>query len=194
MNTLKEKVLFMESPAGGPHMQAQRAVLWDLRSNKITTVFDYYEPQQPMIRSLFIQPISFNYWLSSGDHVILTTIDHSKEKAIILDVVTKEVKVLKLPERLGEASILTVKDDILVLSCSSPDQPPVVLTGLVNVYDPRPTTFDQHGTALSVRNYDINYKIIDQGEGLKKVQTILIGSTGTLHESTPAIVIPHGKG
>ena len=195
INQQKDKVVFFESPAGGAHTQAQRSMLWDLKSNKISTIFDYYEQQQPKIQSLFVQHISSNYWLPDGEHVIISTIHHSKEELLILNVLTKAVKVIDLPEPMGEATILNLKDNLLVLRCSSPNQPPTVLIGFVNVNSPSPIEFKQTRTKLSRPNHDIKFRIIKQNEDklLEQVETILIGPTSTFNEPTPVIVIPHGK-
>lgn len=191
INRQKDKVFFFERQAG--RTGSQRAMLWDLKNNEISTVFDYYEPQQPEIQSLFVQPISSNYWLSSGEHVVVSTIDHSKKKVLILGVLTGRVKMIDLPEPMGETTVLGLRKDILILRCSSPYQPPVVLVGMVNVYSSRPIVFEQNSSERSVRNYEVSYRIIKQEELHDPVETILIGSATTFDQPTPVIVTLHGK-
>ena len=194
INRQKDKVVYFESPAGGPHVQAQRAMLWNLQSNEISTIFDEYESGQPIVKSLFVLAVSSNYWLQDGEHVVLSTIHHSKELLLILNVVTKTLRVIDLPG-LDEVNVLNLKNDLLALSCSAPDRPPVVLFGLVDMKRTNPVEFKQLRAKHSAKDKTISYRIIRQNEDkpLEQIETILTGPADTFDKPTPVIVIPHGK-
>ena len=194
INQQRDKVLFLESPAGGPHVQAQRVMLWNLKSNEISTVFDDYEKEQPKIKSLFALDVSSNYWLLDGEHVVLSTIHHSTELLVVLNVLTKALKVIDLPD-LNEVNVLNLNNDLLALSCSSPDQPPVVLFGSVDMKRENPVQFKRLRAKQPSKNSKISYRIIRQNEDkpLEQVETILVGPAAVFDKPTPVIVIPHGR-
>lgn len=194
INRQKDKVVFLESPAGGPHVQAQRAVLWNLKNNEFSTIFDDYETSQPRVQSLFVLDTSSNYWLADGEHVIFSTINHSRELLVLLNVINKTLRVIDLPYDLQEVNVLNLKNDLLALSCSSPDQAPVVLFGLVDINRANPVEFKQLRAKQSTKNSQISYRIVRQNEEkpLEQIETILVGPTDTFNKPTPVIAIPHG--
>ena len=194
INQQRDKVFFLESPAGGPHVQAQRAVLWNLKSNEFITVFDDYEEAQPRVKSLFVLQVSPNYWLLDGEHVVLSTIHHSTELLVVLNVLTKALRVIDLPE-LTEVNVLNLKNDLLALSCSAPDQPPVVRFGLLDMKRENPVQFKRLRAKYPNKNDKIAYRLIRQNKDkqLEQVETILVGPADTFDKPTPVIVMPHGK-
>lgn len=192
INQQKDKVLWFENGAGGPHLQAMRAMLWNLKTDQISTVFSEYEEQQPVIKSLFIEDVSRNYWTLDGEHAVLTTINHSRDTLFVLNVIDKTIRIVDVG--LEDATVLNLKNDLLAIAASSPNQPPVVKIGHLDLKTDRLIAFKQLREKQSTKDETISYRIIKQNEDkpLEQVETILIGPTETFDKPTPAVIYPHG--
>jgi hypothetical protein len=160
-----------------------------LKTDEISTVFDRVEDNQPL-KSLFITNASYNYWLKDGENIVLTTIDNSKEVLIILNVLTKKIQIV--PFDLENVNILNLKNNLLVVSGSSPNQIPVVKICQIDLT--KPIVFHELKTKKSTKLDGITYRLIKQNEDklLDQIQTIVVGPTDTFNKPTPSIIIPHG--
>jgi hypothetical protein len=167
-------------------------MLWNLKTNDFSVIFDDYEQSQP-IQSLFtVFNGRENYWALDGDHIVTTSIYHSKCVLLIINVKTKQLK--RIDQDLEDVTILNFKHNLLVTSCSSPNQPPVVRIALVDFQKANPIEFRQLRTKYPTKNDKITYRIIAQNEDkpLEQVESIVIGQTETFNKPTPCIFIPHG--
>lgn len=188
INLQKDKVVFFENSAGGAHIQAQKLMLWNLKTNEIKTIFDLNEENRP-VQSLFTINVSPNFWLSDGEHIVLTTIHHSKEVLFVLNVIDSSMSLIDFG--LNGVQILNLKNNLLVIACSAPNQPPVIKIAQIVPNNLQNIEFKQ---LRSECKNDITYRIIKQNEDkqLEQIETILVGQTDTFNKPTPVIIIAHG--
>jgi len=193
INSQRDKVVWFENQAGGPHLQAQRLMLWNLKTDTINVVFGDCEEKQPIVKSLFsISPT--NYWSLDGEHFLFVTINHSKRIVCAINVNDKQISVIDTG--LEDVEILDLKNDLLVIANSSPNQPPVVKLGLLDFKQKsqKLVEFKQLRDKFTSKDDTISYRIIKQNENklLEQVETIVTGPAENFDKPHPAIIIPHG--
>ncbi|KAJ8370838.1 hypothetical protein SKAU_G00108660 [Synaphobranchus kaupii] len=128
------RIIYLECGVYGPHYQCSRLCMYDWYTKKTSVVVDVVNRQTEDgftgIYSLLLSPYC---WSEDSQRILLSCPQRSRKDLLLVDITTGNVTSLTAKSDIGSWSLLTVKRDLIVVSCSSPNCPPSLRVGFLPV-------------------------------------------------------------
>ena len=122
---------YLENNQGGPHFQCSRLNVCDWSTKSTITLKDIVMdvPSASCFPGLFTLALNERCWFNDGKRIVISTKWRSKEELIVIHTETGEVTRLTEDPQIGTWVLLDVDDDVILASCSSPNQPQYLVIG-----------------------------------------------------------------
>jgi acylaminoacyl-peptidase len=135
------KLVYLDSPAGGPHRQCSRLMMCDWATKGIVMVVDVvHSASKPdEFPGLFTLRLEETCWSDDSKRVVLTSQWRSRQELVLIHVEAGLVTRLTSDPLIGSWTLLDIKKDLMLVSCSSPCQPDYLAIGKLPA-DGRETT------------------------------------------------------
>ncbi|XP_041046800.1 acylamino-acid-releasing enzyme-like isoform X1 [Carcharodon carcharias] len=194
-------VIYLEGGNVKTHHQCYNLSLYNLDNKEISTVVKIVDyPIVDGFTGIYSSELALNCWASDSQRVIIDTAQRSRKDLIIVNSATGIVTSLITDSEAGSWTLLDIHQDLMVVSCSSPNCPPALKVGFL------PAAGKEQGIAWVALDEaeplpEIDWKILtftppfEQANpkfpGLQFESILLIPG----HEKEvkpPLVVIPHG--
>uniref|UniRef100_A0A0N5AXP8 Acylamino-acid-releasing enzyme n=1 Tax=Syphacia muris TaxID=451379 RepID=A0A0N5AXP8_9BILA len=184
----KTKLAYFQRAADAPHNAAFALYVidWKTRSKRcVVPIVDVPKVKYSESFPGFFSMITGNYfWCNDSKRIVLSTAWGSKLELLVVNVDTGDVtKITNIEQLHGSWSLLDVRDDFALVTCSAPNRPPIMLLGRI----PDQGKENTEKNKLSAVNWEIlkfERKAGDCYEG------ILYTPKGI--SNCPLVVLPHG--
>jgi len=128
------QLLYLETKSFGPHRQCCKLLGIDLKEKtelkpKVIVDIVYQQQNSCAFQGLFIDKLIPNCWLMNNHQLIASSLHRSNKALLSIDVDSGKIVLL---ETVGTWSILHVENDILFVSFSTPNIPPILKVGKFN--------------------------------------------------------------
>lgn len=197
-------LVFLQGRVFGPHNQCLSLQQLDLNSRKTDTLLDVvHRPQAEEFAGVY-EALPSCCWSADSQRVVFSSANRNWKDLFVVDRRSKKVTSLcdKLPDNskpYGCWKLLTIRSDLMVVCCSSPNTPPTLKVGFLSAAGEAVAwralqlpvhKFDFHWTTLDVTpapdEDNPNYSGLDFG-------AILVKPPLPLGQSkTPLVVFIHG--
>ncbi|KAM8830734.1 acylamino-acid-releasing enzyme-like isoform 1-T1 [Synchiropus picturatus] len=196
------RIAYLEGSIYGPHMQCFKLCLYDWYTKKTSVVVDVVKrPQEDGFTGIYCSQLSPQCWSSDSQRIILSCAQRSQKALLMVDISTGNVTSLTSESDISDCSLLTIERDLMVVSCSSPNQPPCLRVGFLPAIDSEePVEWVTLEDSQSLP--DIDWKILTftppadqdntQYPGLDFEALLIKPKDPKEGEKLPLIVIPHG--
>ncbi|XP_077981518.1 acylamino-acid-releasing enzyme-like [Glandiceps talaboti] len=199
------KLVYLQNPQGGPHMQCSELVMYNWESKESTTVVPLVEkPGKDEFPGLFLLNPSQRCWSSDNKRVVLDTIWRSRRELVMVNTDTKKVVRLTHDSKIGSWILLDIHYNCMIAKNSAPNLPYRMVLGKLpaegqETAEIKWTPFDSEVVEFSDIDWEIKtFKpVVDALEprfqGLD-YEAILLKPSNIEDKSKPPpmIVWPHG--
>lgn len=196
-----KELVYLVSPAGGPHFQSSKLVHYNFEKNEKKVVVDNTGKKKIVdgrygdIAVLFSRnSLPKNCWTINQNFIILSTLTETRQVVCAVNIKTGEINELNFPT--DSCTVITVKQDIILASGSGINMKPNIFVGYFdqnNLNNIQWHTIDKEMTEVAD---DITYHtdyLPTKDDVSKLLTTILVGPASTsLTAPLPTIVLCHG--
>ena len=119
------RLVYLESNVGGPHCQCMRLCVCDWSTKTISIVQDIVMEVGNALEfpGLFTLTLNDKCWSQDSKRIVTNTQWRSKMELIAIHMETREVTRLTNDDTVGSWNLLDIHDDVILATCSSPNQP-----------------------------------------------------------------------
>ncbi|XP_043564339.1 acylamino-acid-releasing enzyme-like isoform X5 [Chiloscyllium plagiosum] len=125
-------LIYLEGSDVGTHHQCHSLSLYNL-DKKITStvvkVVDY--PTVDGFTGIYCSDLALNCWARDSQRVVIDTAQRSRKDLIVINIATGIVTSLTTDSEVGSWMLLDIQQDLMVVSCSSPNCPPTLKVGFL---------------------------------------------------------------
>ncbi|XP_078065549.1 acylamino-acid-releasing enzyme-like isoform X2 [Mustelus asterias] len=125
-------VIYLESGDVSTHHQCHSLSLYTLDKNVISTVVKIVDnPTVGGFTGIYSSELALNCWASDSKRIVIDTPQRSRKELIIVNSATGDVTSLTTGSEAGSWALLDIHQDLMVVSCSSPNCPPTLKVGFL---------------------------------------------------------------
>ncbi|XP_063148041.1 acylamino-acid-releasing enzyme-like isoform X4 [Candoia aspera] len=124
-------LLYLEGPVFGSHHQCLKLQLLNWQTKFSYTVVDTVRTTTAGFCGIYSGALSMHCWASDNQRVLLSTPQRSRKELLVVDTKSGSVKSITSGTSEGSWTLLGVQQDLLVVSCSSPNCPPSLKVGVL---------------------------------------------------------------
>ncbi|XP_052094741.1 acylamino-acid-releasing enzyme-like isoform X1 [Mytilus californianus] len=118
------KLIYFDNDIGGPHYQCARLLMCDWPSRQTSVIVDIVkEPTVKSFPGFYVASLPTKCWSADNRRIILSSFWRSSVALVVVDVKDKTVTRLKTNVK-GDAVLMDVLMDKLLVKCSALNQPP----------------------------------------------------------------------
>lgn len=201
-NSDKNILLFIDNQYLGPHRQGNRLLKVDWETGEEKVVVDTVDnPSDDAFPGLYVDHLPERCWSEDGSYVFLSSLWRAQKRIIAVNIVTGDVEALDIGYPSGSCTVLDVKNNVILVSASSPSVQPYLVAGLFSCgcdskistkWIPVDGVPDAFG---GLKSSIISLAPSENNENKKypgiKYEAVLLSPEST-NESVPLIVWPHG--
>ncbi|XP_014676584.1 PREDICTED: acylamino-acid-releasing enzyme-like [Priapulus caudatus] len=135
-----QKLVYLENVARGPDTRAMKLMMFNWVTKKYSTIIDIV--MKPTAESGFpgIYPVYVGLpklcWASDSERVVFHSSWGSRKELVYVSVKSKVIKKISQKEY-GSSELLAIQNDWMVVSCSSPNRPPILVGSSLDLTDLR---------------------------------------------------------
>ncbi|XP_029911079.1 acylamino-acid-releasing enzyme isoform X3 [Myripristis murdjan] len=197
-------LVYLQGRVFGPHNQCRSLQEFDWESRRTSTLLDVVSRPQTGLFAGVYEALPSCCWSADSQRVVFSSANRNWRDVFVVDRRTKKVSCLSdnflnVSRCYGSWKLLTVKRDLMVVCCSSPNTPPTLRVGFLpspgdavtwlTLQEPA-VTFDLHWRVLDVtptpEEDNIQYSGLDFG-------AVLVKPSRPLHAAKiPLVVFIHG--
>ncbi|KAI0211336.1 Acylamino-acid-releasing enzyme [Lamellibrachia satsuma] len=124
------KLVWLQNDVGGAHQQCSRLLMCDWSNKGITPVLGVVRRvSDPGFPGIFTRGLHRRCWANDNRRILIQTQWRSKEELVLIDSETGNVTRLTNSADIGSWQLLDVCNDLVIVACSSPNQPQHLVTG-----------------------------------------------------------------
>ncbi|XP_034961901.1 acylamino-acid-releasing enzyme isoform X7 [Zootoca vivipara] len=206
------RLLYLECPVFGPHRQCLKLQMLNWQTKLTSTVVDVVRAATSGFFGIYSGALPLLCWAADNHRVLLSTPQRSRKELLVVDTELGSVKAVTEGTPEGSWTLLGIQEDLLVVSCSSPNCPPSLKVG---VLPPAGCELELQWTSVEEASVlpDMEWKILtvhppvtednqyskDAGTGSfrpagQAFEALLLTPQGNKRgeETFPLIVSPHG--
>ncbi|KAL7985959.1 hypothetical protein Chor_011125 [Crotalus horridus] len=124
-------LLYLEGPVFGPHRHCLKLQLLNWQTKSSHTVVDIVRTAIAGFYGIYSGALSMHCWASDNQRILLSTPQRSRKEVLVVDTKSGSVKSITSGTSEGSWTLLGVQQDLLVVSCSSPNCPPSLKVGVL---------------------------------------------------------------
>ncbi|KAK9406334.1 acylamino-acid-releasing enzyme-like [Crotalus adamanteus] len=124
-------LLYLEGPVFGPHRHCLKLQLLNWQTKSSHTVVDIVRTAIAGFYGIYSGALSMHCWASDNQRILLSTPQRSRKEVLVVDTKSRSVKSITSGTSEGSWTLLGVQQDLLVVSCSSPNCPPSLKVGVL---------------------------------------------------------------
>ncbi|XP_077182109.1 acylamino-acid-releasing enzyme-like isoform X4 [Paroedura picta] len=123
-------LLYLEGPVFGPHRQCLKLQMLNWQTKLTCTVVDVVRTATSFW-GIYSGALPLLCWATDNRRVLLSTPQRSRKELLVVDTKLGSVKCVTAGTPEGSWILLGIQQDLLVVSCSSPNCPPVLKVGVL---------------------------------------------------------------
>ncbi|XP_048403237.1 acylamino-acid-releasing enzyme [Stegostoma tigrinum] len=130
----KCRIIYLESDAGGPHHQCSRLRMYDWYTKVTSTVVDIVtRPNENGFTGIYSSALAQSCWAMDSQRVIIDTCQRSRKDLLVINIANGSVLSLTSGSSsvAGSWTLLAIHQDLMVVTCSSPNCPPSLKVGFL---------------------------------------------------------------
>ncbi|XP_015672853.2 acylamino-acid-releasing enzyme [Protobothrops mucrosquamatus] len=124
-------LIYLEGPVFGPHRHCLKLQLLNWQTKSSYTVVDIVRTAIAGFYGIYSGALSMHCWASDNQRILLSTPQRSRKEVLVVDTKSGSVKSITSGTSEGSWTLLGVQQDLLVVSCSSPNCPPSLRVGVL---------------------------------------------------------------
>ncbi|XP_032066319.1 acylamino-acid-releasing enzyme-like isoform X1 [Thamnophis elegans] len=124
-------LLYLEGPVFGSHRHCLKLQLLNWQTKSSYTVVDIVRTSTTGFYGIYSGALSMLCWASDNQRVLLSTSQRSRKEVLVVDTKSGSVNSITSGTSEGSWTLLGVQQDLLVVSCSSPNCPPSLKVGVL---------------------------------------------------------------
>ncbi|XP_057182837.1 acylamino-acid-releasing enzyme isoform X2 [Triplophysa rosa] len=126
------RIVYLECDVYGPHQQCSRLCMYDWYKKQTSVVVDVVRrAREDGFTGIYSSMLSPCCWSSDSQRVIISCAQRSHKDLLVVDTSSGEVSCVTSSAQEGSWSLLSVRKDLMVVSCSSPNRPPDLRVGFL---------------------------------------------------------------
>ncbi|XP_072438743.1 acylamino-acid-releasing enzyme isoform X1 [Chiloscyllium punctatum] len=130
----KCRIIYLESDVGGPHQQCSRLCMYDWYTKVTSTVVDIVtRPNESGFTGIYSSALAQSCWAMDSQRVIIDTCQRSRKDLLVINITTGSLTSLTSGSNsvAGSWTLLAIHQDLMVVTCSSPNCPPSLKVGFL---------------------------------------------------------------
>ncbi|XP_005732521.1 acylamino-acid-releasing enzyme-like [Pundamilia nyererei] len=126
------RIVYLECSVYGPHMQCNRLCMYDWYTKKTSVVVDVVKrPGEDGFTGIYSCQLSPQCWSADSQRVIISCPQRSLKDLLMVDISTGSITSLTTKSEVGNWCLLNIERDLMVVNCSSPNNPPNLMVGFL---------------------------------------------------------------
>ncbi|XP_060127526.1 acylamino-acid-releasing enzyme isoform X3 [Zootoca vivipara] len=125
------RLLYLECPVFGPHRQCLKLQMLNWQTKLTSTVVDVVRAATSGFFGIYSGALPLLCWAADNHRVLLSTPQRSRKELLVVDTELGSVKAVTEGTPEGSWTLLGIQEDLLVVSCSSPNCPPSLKVGVL---------------------------------------------------------------
>ncbi|XP_038666652.1 acylamino-acid-releasing enzyme isoform X1 [Scyliorhinus canicula] len=128
----KCRIVYLEGEVGGPHNQCSRLCMYDWYTKVTSTVVDIVSrPNDDGFTGIYCSALAQKCWAMDSQRVLVGTPQRSRKDLLVINITTGIVTSLTAGSSAGSWTLLAIHQDLMVVTCSSPNCPPSLKVGFL---------------------------------------------------------------
>ncbi|XP_061473810.1 acylamino-acid-releasing enzyme-like isoform X2 [Rhineura floridana] len=124
-------LVYLEGPVFGPHRQCLKLQMLSWQTKLTSTVVDIVRTATTGFFGIYSGALPLHCWAGDNHRVLLSTPQRSRKELLVVDTKLGSVKCITAGTPEGSWTLLGIQQDLLVMSCSSPNCPPSLVVGVL---------------------------------------------------------------
>ncbi|XP_066471875.1 acylamino-acid-releasing enzyme-like isoform X2 [Tiliqua scincoides] len=124
-------LVYLEGPVFGPHSQCLKLKMLNWQTKLSSTVIDVIRTATTGFFGIYSGALPLLCWADDNYRILLNTPQRSKKELLVVDTRRRSVRSITAGTAEGSWTLLGVEQDLLVVSCSSPNCPPNLKVGVL---------------------------------------------------------------
>ncbi|XP_072538219.1 acylamino-acid-releasing enzyme isoform X1 [Salminus brasiliensis] len=126
------RIVYLECGVYGPHQQCSKLCMYDWYTKKTSVVVDVVKrASEDGFTGIYSSMLSHQCWSADSQRVLVSCAQRSRKDLLVVDTSTGQVTSLTSKSDMGSWCLLTIHQDLMVVSCSSPNCPPSLRVGFL---------------------------------------------------------------
>ncbi|XP_067269773.1 S9 family peptidase isoform X3 [Pseudorasbora parva] len=133
-------IVYLQGQVFGPHHQCLRMMLYDMKNRSTSVLVDVVRRAEKGQFAGIYESLPSQCWSADSERIFFSSACENNKAVFSVNRTTGRVTqvcgldVLKLDD-FGSVQLLTIQKDLMVMSCSSPNQPPCLRVGFLSTVD-----------------------------------------------------------
>ncbi|XP_042585740.1 S9 family peptidase isoform X2 [Cyprinus carpio] len=133
-------IVYLQGQVFGPHRQCLRMMLYDMKNRSTSVLVDVVRRAEKGQFAGIYESLPSQCWSADNERVFFSSSCENSKAVFSVDRTTGRVTqvcgldALRLDD-FGSVQLLTIQKDLMVMSCSSPNQPPCLKVGFLSSVD-----------------------------------------------------------
>ncbi|XP_026126571.1 acylamino-acid-releasing enzyme [Carassius auratus] len=133
-------IVYLQGQVFGPHRQCLRMMLYDMKSRSTSVLVDVVRRAEKGQFAGIYESLPSQCWSADNERIFFSSSCENNKAVFSVDRTTGRVTqvcgldALRLDD-FGSVQLLTIQKDLMVMSCSSPNQPPCLKAGFLSSMD-----------------------------------------------------------
>ncbi|XP_067907581.1 acylamino-acid-releasing enzyme-like isoform X2 [Heterodontus francisci] len=167
----KCRIVYFEGDTGGPHHQCSRLCMYDWYTKMTSTVVEIVtRPNEDGFTGIYSLALAHNCWAMDSQRILIDTPQRSRQDLLIINITTGSVTSLTSGSNAGSWTLLDIHQDLMVVTCSSPNCPPSLKVGFL------PAAGKEQG---------ITWVALDEAEPLPGIEWKILTFTPPFEQQNP---------
>ncbi|KAJ6667726.1 hypothetical protein lerEdw1_016047 [Lerista edwardsae] len=124
-------LVYLEGPVFGPHRQCLKLKMLNWQTKLTSTVIDVVRTATAGFYGIYSGALPLLCWADDNCRILLNTPQRSKKELLVVDTKLGSVKSITAGTTEGSWTLLGIEQDLLVVTCSSPNCPPNLKVGVL---------------------------------------------------------------
>ncbi|XP_056629516.1 acylamino-acid-releasing enzyme isoform X2 [Triplophysa dalaica] len=135
------RIVYLDCEVYGPHQQCSRLCMFDWYTKQTSVVVDVVRrAREDGFTGIYSSTLSPCCWSSDSQRLIISCAQRSRKDLLVVDISSGEVSCVTSSSQEGSWSLLSIRRDLMVVSCSSPNCPPDLRVGFLPAKGSESTT------------------------------------------------------
>ncbi|XP_069793039.1 acylamino-acid-releasing enzyme isoform X2 [Narcine bancroftii] len=128
----KCRIVYFEGDVGGPHHRCSKLCMYDWYTKVTSTVVDIVnQPGEDGFTGIYSSALPQNCWAMDSQRVLIGTPQRSRKDLLVINITTRNVTSLTSGSDAGSWTLLSIHQDLMVVTWSSPNCPPSLKVGFL---------------------------------------------------------------
>uniref|UniRef100_A0A8C2E4N9 Acylamino-acid-releasing enzyme n=1 Tax=Cyprinus carpio TaxID=7962 RepID=A0A8C2E4N9_CYPCA len=133
-------IVYLQGQVFGPHHQCLRMMLYDMKNRSTSVLVDVVRRAEKGQFAGIYESLPSQCWSADNERIFFSSACENNKAVFSVDRTTERVtQVCRLDalrlDDFGSVQLLAIQKDLMVMSCSSPNQPPCLKVGFLSSVD-----------------------------------------------------------